>query len=52
MGRRRRQARARRLQQIQRCAIAPTDLIVSVMANDREDWSFGEGRAQFLDGGL
>lgn len=36
----------------ERCAIAPTDLIVSVMENEREDWSFGEGRAQFLDGGL
>ena len=32
--------------------MAPTDLIVSVVANDREDWSFGLGRAQFLDGDL
>ncbi len=36
----------------ERCGVAPTDLIVSVSANDPEDWSFGEGRAQFLDGGL
>src|SRR5690349_5202089 len=34
------------------CAVKPTDLIVSVVANDREDWSFGYGRAQFLDGDL
>lgn len=34
------------------CGIASTDLIVSVVENQREDWSFGEGRAQFLDGGL
>jgi phenylpyruvate tautomerase PptA (4-oxalocrotonate tautomerase family) len=34
------------------CAIAPTDLIVSIVANRREDWSFGLGRAQFLDGDL
>jgi phenylpyruvate tautomerase PptA (4-oxalocrotonate tautomerase family) len=28
------------------------DLVVSVMASTREDWSFGLGRAQFLDGDL
>ncbi len=32
--------------------LAPTDLVVSVVANDREDWSFGRGRAQFLEGDL
>ena len=32
--------------------LAPTDLIVSVMGNSREDWSFGLGRAQFLEGDL
>ena len=26
------------------------DLVVSVVANTRSDWSFGLGRAQFLDG--
>lgn len=35
-----------------RCGIAPTDLIVSVVGNQREDWSFGLGRAQFLEGDL
>lgn len=34
------------------CGVAPTDLIISVTANGREDWSFGLGRAQFLDGVL
>lgn len=38
---------ARRLEQD--CGVAPTDLIVSVVANDRADWSFGLGRAQFLE---
>jgi phenylpyruvate tautomerase PptA (4-oxalocrotonate tautomerase family) len=32
--------------------LAPADLIVSVMGNSREDWSFGWGRAQFLEGDL
>jgi len=36
----------------ERCGIAPTDLIVSVVDNQREDWSFGLGRAQFLEGDL
>jgi phenylpyruvate tautomerase PptA (4-oxalocrotonate tautomerase family) len=36
----------------ERCGIAPTDLIVSVVANERSDWSFGLGRAQFIDGDL
>jgi phenylpyruvate tautomerase PptA (4-oxalocrotonate tautomerase family) len=36
----------------QRCGIPPTDLVVSVIANERADWSFGLGRAQLLDGDL
>ena len=32
--------------------LRPSDLIVSVVANERADWSFGLGRAQFLDGDL
>jgi phenylpyruvate tautomerase PptA (4-oxalocrotonate tautomerase family) len=35
-----------------RCGIAPTDLIVSIVSNGRQDWSFGLGRAQFLEGDL
>ncbi|HET9073990.1 MAG TPA: tautomerase family protein [Solirubrobacteraceae bacterium] len=34
------------------CGLAPTDLIVSVTENTRADWSFGLGRAQFLEGDL
>ena len=34
------------------CGVATTDLVVSVVANSREDWSFGLGRAQFLEGDL
>ena len=34
------------------CHVAPTDLIVSVTTNERADWSFGLGRAQFLTGDL
>ncbi|MFE7421046.1 tautomerase family protein [Rhodococcus sp. NPDC057529] len=32
--------------------LASTDLIISVVANTRADWSFGRGSAQFLDGQL
>ena len=32
--------------------VRPEDLIVSVTANERADWSFGLGRAQFLEGAL
>ncbi|MFC9556930.1 tautomerase family protein [Rhodococcus sp. NPDC056960] len=32
--------------------LASTDLIVSVVENTREDWSFGNGVAQFLEGRL
>ncbi len=32
--------------------LSPSDLIVSVAPNTREDWSFGLGRAQFLEGDL
>jgi phenylpyruvate tautomerase PptA (4-oxalocrotonate tautomerase family) len=34
------------------CGVKPTDLIVSVVANTCEDWSFGLGRAQFIEGDL
>ncbi|MDM7489738.1 tautomerase family protein [Rhodococcus sp. GXMU-t2271] len=29
--------------------LAPTDLIISVVENTREDWSFGNGVAQFVE---
>jgi len=34
------------------CGLAPSDVIVSVVTNSNEDWSFGYGRAQFLTGEL
>lgn len=34
------------------CGIAPTDVMVSLVENTDEDWSFGLGRAQFLEGDL
>lgn len=36
----------------ERTGLAPSDLIVSVTENTRADWSFGMGRAQFLEGDL
>jgi phenylpyruvate tautomerase PptA (4-oxalocrotonate tautomerase family) len=41
---------ARRLEA--ECSVRPEDLIISVTANRHVDWSFGLGRAQFLDGTL
>ena len=35
-----------------RTGLAPTDLVVSVSENTRADWSFGMGRAQFVEGDL
>ena len=32
--------------------IAPSDVMVSIIVNSDEDWSFGLGRAQFLTGEL
>lgn len=34
------------------CGLPAEDLIISVSRNEREDWSFGLGRAQFLEGDL
>jgi phenylpyruvate tautomerase PptA (4-oxalocrotonate tautomerase family) len=34
------------------CAIAPADVMVTIVENGDEDWSFGDGRAQFLTGEL
>ena len=41
---------ARRLQAD--AGVRPEDLIVSIVANTAADWSFGLGRAQFLEGDL
>jgi hypothetical protein len=34
------------------CGVGGEDLIISVLANRHVDWSFGLGRAQFVDGTL
>jgi hypothetical protein len=34
------------------CRIEPSDVMVSIVTNTDEDWSFGHGRAQFLTGEL
>ncbi len=34
------------------CGIPPTDVVVNFVVNTGEDWSFGNGRAQFLTGEL
>lgn len=34
------------------CGIAPSDVMVSMVENTDEDWSFGLGRAQFIEGDL
>ncbi|WP_108682932.1 tautomerase family protein [Methyloceanibacter sp. wino2] len=34
------------------CGIAPSDVMVSIVENTDDDWSFGLGRAQFLTGEL
>ncbi len=34
------------------CGIAPSDVVVAIVENSDEDWSFGLGRGQFLTGEL
>lgn len=34
------------------CGLSGSDLIISLVANSQDDWSFGLGRAQFLTGEL
>ena len=34
------------------CGISPSDVVVSLVENGDEDWSFGLGRVQFLTGDL
>ncbi len=36
----------------QNCGIEPNDVVVSIVTNSDADWSFGNGRAQFLTGEL
>ena len=41
---------ARRLKET--CGLSPEDLMVSLVENSDEDWSFGRGRAEFVTGEL
>lgn len=34
------------------CGISPQDVMISIIVNSDEDWSFGLGQAQFLTGDL
>jgi hypothetical protein len=34
------------------CGISPSDVVVTFVTNNDEDWSFGFGRTQFLTGEL
>ena len=34
------------------CGVRPSDVMISMIANSDEDWSFGYGRGQFLTGEL
>ena len=34
------------------CGVSPQDLMISMIINSDEDWSFGLGQAQFLTGDL
>lgn len=43
---------ARMSQKLEKIGIPPTDLIISLSENTKEDWSFGMGKAQFLTGKL
>jgi Tautomerase enzyme len=36
----------------QKCGIAPSDVIISIVTNSAADWSFGNGKAQFVTGAL
>jgi phenylpyruvate tautomerase PptA (4-oxalocrotonate tautomerase family) len=36
----------------QACGLAPSDVMVTMVENSDEDWSFGHGHAQFLTGEL
>ena len=36
----------------EQCGVQGNDLLITLAANEKEDWSFGFGRAQFLTGEL
>jgi len=40
------------VEELNACGIEPNDIVVSIVTNSDADWSFGNGRAQFLTGEL
>lgn len=43
---------AKMSESLEKIGVPPTDLVISVVENTKEDWSFGCGKAQFLTGDL
>jgi hypothetical protein len=40
------------VEELKACGIEQNDIVVSIVENSDADWSFGNGRAQFLTGEL
>ena len=40
------------VEELKACSIVQSDIVVSIVTNSDADWSFGNGRAQFLTGEL
>ena len=40
------------IEELKTCGIEQNDIVVSIVTNSDADWSFGDGRAQFLTGAL
>ena len=40
------------VEELKACGIEQSDIVVSIVTNSDADWSFGNGRAQFLTGEL
>src|SRR3981189_1627889 len=43
---------AKLVEELKTCGIEQNDIVVSIVTNSDADWSFGNGRAQFLTGEL
>jgi Tautomerase enzyme len=43
---------AKLVEELKACGIEQNDIVVSIVTNSDVDWSFGNGRAQFLTGEL
>jgi DNA helicase TIP49 (TBP-interacting protein) len=43
---------AKLIKELKTCGIEQNDIVVSIVTNSDADWSFGNGRAQFLTGEL